>query len=84
MIGVGVGFQQPLHLQAVLAHERDDPVRLQGGGSPGSRVVVEHRVDDRTLPAIRFVDHVTVGGRGIVEKGFNQGRHEGCFFVDKS
>ncbi len=29
VIGVGVGFQQPLHLQAVLAHEGDDSVGLQ-------------------------------------------------------
>ncbi|MNF77153.1 hypothetical protein D3C84_592910 [compost metagenome] len=62
VIGVGVGFQQPLHLQAMFTHEGDDPVGLHGGGPPGSGVVVEHRVDDRALPAIGFVDHVAVGG----------------------
>ncbi|MNC58138.1 hypothetical protein D3C75_1078470 [compost metagenome] len=68
----------------MLAHESDDPVGLLGAGASGCRGVVEHRVDNRTLPAVIFVDHVAVGGRGIVEKGFNQGRHVDCFFKGKS
>ena len=52
VIGMGVGFQQPLHLQLMLANEGDDLVGLGGGGSPGGGVVVEHRVDDRAVTAI--------------------------------
>ena len=83
VIGMGVGFQQPLHLQLMFANESDDLVGLDGGGSPGGGVVVEHRVDDRAVPAIVLVDHVAVGRRGRVEKSFNQGGHGGRFFLDK-
>ncbi|MNG16208.1 hypothetical protein D3C84_1000980 [compost metagenome] len=82
MIGVGMGFQQPLHLQPVLAHEGDDPVGLGRGRAAGGRVVIKHRVDNRALSAVVFVDHITVGRRGVVKKSFNQGRHGGQFFQD--
>ena len=81
---MGVGFQQPLHLQLVFADEGDDPVGLVGAGASGGGVVIEHRVDNRALPAVGFVDDVAVGGRGGVEEGFNQGGHGGLFFGGKS
>ena len=80
---MGMGFQQPLHLQPVFANERDDPVGLGAGGAPRGRVVVEHGVDDCALTAIGFIDHVTVGRGGRVEEGFNQGGHGGCFCLDE-
>ena len=45
------------------------------GGAAGCRVVVQHRVDHRTLARFRVADHVAVGkGRGI-EEGFDVGIH---------
>lgn len=41
VVGVGVGFQQPAHVQAMFAHEGDD---LVGGGSRGAaglRIVIK-------------------------------------------
>ncbi|MNT64923.1 hypothetical protein D3C72_2028630 [compost metagenome] len=75
MVGVGVGFQQPLHLQVMGSDKGDDFVSLGGRGTPGRTVVVEHRVDNRTLPAIGLVDHVAVGRGGGVEESFNQCGH---------
>ncbi|MNF94737.1 hypothetical protein D3C84_774550 [compost metagenome] len=61
VIGVGMGFQQPLHLQLMFTHKGDDFIGLGGGGAPGGRVVVEYRVDDCTLAAVGLVNDVTVG-----------------------
>lgn len=80
---MGMGFQQPLHLQLVLANEGDDPVGLDGRSAPGGGVVIEHRVDNRAVPAIVLVDYVAVGLGCGVEEGFNQGGHGGCFCLDK-
>ncbi len=75
MVGVHMGFQQPLHPQVLVAHVVDQALRACMGGAAGCRVVVQHRVDHRTLARFRVADHVAVGkGRGI-EEGFDVGIH---------
>jgi hypothetical protein len=75
VIGMGVGFQQPLHLQTMSADEGEDLVGLRSASASSGAVVIEHRIDDCTLPAIGLVDHVTVGRGGGVEESFNQRGH---------
>jgi len=75
VISVGVGFQQPLHLQLMRTDEGNDFVGLRGAGTTGSAVVIEYRIDDCTLPAIGFIDHVAVGRGGGVEESFNLRGH---------
>lgn len=78
VVGVGVGFQQPLHLQAMGLDERHDVVGLARVGASGRGVVVEHRVDNGTGSTVRFIDDVGPGRRGLVQEGLNQRRHDGC------
>src|SRR5699024_5311075 len=47
MIGMNVGLQNPVELQAVAADEFDQAVGRVKIGTPGERLVVEHRVDHR-------------------------------------
>ncbi|MNE20894.1 hypothetical protein D3C80_1140370 [compost metagenome] len=46
VVGVGVGFQHPLQLQATLAHGLQHPVYRAGRGARRRRIIVQHRVDD--------------------------------------
>ncbi|MOA12421.1 hypothetical protein D3C78_1324100 [compost metagenome] len=75
VVGVHVGFQDPLHAEVVLAHVGNQLVGAVVRGASGGGIVVQHRVDQRALAAVRIAHHVAVGeGRGI-EEGFNMGVH---------
>ncbi|MNZ86742.1 hypothetical protein D3C78_1055770 [compost metagenome] len=75
VVGMHVGLQDPLHAQAVLAHVGDQPVGALVRGAPGRGVVVQHRVDQRALAAVRIAHHVAVGEGGGIEEGFDMGVH---------
>ena len=78
VVGVGVGFQQPLGAQAVLAHIGDDAVGALSGGAARFGIVVQHRIDDGTGAAGGgFVHDVGNGGGDRVEKGLDLWRHGG-------
>src|SRR3546814_5394479 len=47
MIGMGVGFDQPIDRQVLASHVIDDRLRRGIGGAPGRRVEIEHRIDNR-------------------------------------
>ena len=74
---MGVGLQQPLHLQAFSLHESGDGVGTDGADTPGGGIVVQHRVDDCALHAASSMDHVAHGRRRRVEETLNFGMHEG-------
>jgi len=46
VVGVRVGLQDPVHLQAVAAHVGQQPVGGRSAGAAGGGVVVQHRIDD--------------------------------------
>ena len=46
VVGMGMGFQNPRHLQLLRLHKGDDLVSAVVPGAAGLGVVVEHRVDD--------------------------------------
>ena len=71
MIGVHVGFQQPVQRQALLAHIGDQPVGASVGRAPGGRVVIKHRIDYGAAFALRVTDHIAVGEGGRIEKSLN-------------
>ncbi|MNL80360.1 hypothetical protein D3C87_2071920 [compost metagenome] len=75
MIGVGVGFQQPLGVQPVLPHVVHHPVRAGGVAAPGLRVVVQHGIDDGAGAAV--MHHVGNGGGDRVEEGLDMWIHGG-------
>jgi hypothetical protein len=73
VVGMGVGFQQPVHRQPGLAHVGDDPVGAGVRGTPGLGVVITHAVDDGGAPRDRVRHHVGHGKGGGVEKRLNDG-----------
>src|SRR3546814_5580997 len=46
VVGMHMGFDDPLDSQALLAHEGDDRVGRMSGGAARGGVEIEHRVDD--------------------------------------
>ena len=75
VVGVHMGFEQPLHLEVVLAHKVDQALSPGMRGTARRRIVIQHRVDQRALTLFRVADNITVSkGRGIEER-FNAGIH---------
>ena len=56
VIGVGMGFQYPLHLQRMCADVVNDGLCRRGADACRGRIEIQHRIDDRRLPAIRGSD----------------------------
>ncbi len=77
VVGMGVGLQQPLHLQAFSLDESGDSVGTGGADAPGGGIVVQHRVDDGAFLGARGMHHVAHGRRRRVEETLNFGVHEG-------
>ena len=77
MVGVGVGLQQPVGPQAMLAHVLDHAVGAGGAGAAGLGVVVQHRIDDGGAARRIFMDHIGDGGGDRIEEGLDDGGHGG-------
>ena len=67
VIGVGVGFQDPGHVQAVGIDVGDDPVGRVGPGAARLGVVVQHGVNDGACRPWPLVDHVGHRPGGLVK-----------------
>ena len=67
VVGVGMGLQNPLRLQAVGAHVVDHLVGTSVVGTARLRVVVEHRIDDRAVAARAAVNDVGHRPGGWIE-----------------
>src|SRR5882724_8596286 len=68
MIGMDVGFEYPFELQPVLRHVVDERVGRVSAGAPGSRIVVENRIDDGAYVARRIARDIAHGVGCFIEK----------------
>ncbi|MNR12406.1 hypothetical protein D3C85_1287590 [compost metagenome] len=84
VVGVGVGFDDPVQRQLLLAHEVQQPVGGGGGGAPGLGIVVQHRVDDRRMAAALVVHHIADGPGDGIETGVDLGIHRDSSWQDGS
>src|SRR6056297_2106911 len=80
MIGVYVGFHDPLYGELPLAHEIDNALGAGVANAPGGVVEIEHRIDDAAGATGRVLDDVAEGVGRRVEKGGHD-RFQG-FVVD--
>ena len=71
MVGVGVGFEQPVDGQPVLSHIGNDLISAVLRGSPRFWVVIEHAVDDCGALRGRISNDVSDGERGRVKEGLD-------------
>jgi hypothetical protein len=71
MIGMDMGFQQPLHCGALRFHIGDELVGGGGLGAARRGVEIEHRIDDRRLPGGRVDDDIAHGEGIGVEEAFH-------------
>ena len=70
MVGMGMGLEDPLHAQVMLADMGDDAVGEIRLGAAGGLIVVERRVDDRAAPVARRMHEVADGvGIRMEERG---------------
>ena len=75
VIGMGVGFQDPLDRQVLALNEIDEPLGRQRAGTARSGVVVQHRIDQCAVAARLVEDDITYGARSVVKEGFYLRRH---------
>ena len=61
VIGMGVGFQNPVDGQLLLADIGNDGIRRFGGGAARLGVEVQDRIDNRAVVAAWFADDVGDG-----------------------
>ncbi|MNC15073.1 hypothetical protein D3C75_628740 [compost metagenome] len=59
----------------MFAHVGNQLVGAVVRGTSGGGIVVQHRVDQRALAAVRVAHHIAVGESRGVEEGFNMGVH---------
>ncbi|MNE29000.1 hypothetical protein D3C80_1224650 [compost metagenome] len=71
VIGVNMGFQNPLHLATQRLNLGDQAVCRCGAGTPGLGVVVQHTVDQRALARLAVHEQVADGRGRLVEEGFH-------------
>lgn len=68
MIGVGVGFYDPIDFETQFFDGGDDLVCIRRLGASGFGVVIEHGVDDGGMAVYVVVDQMGDGaGLGVVE-----------------
>ena len=79
VIGVGVGFEQPIHLQIMRRDMGDYGIGRGGGGAARGGIVVEHAVDDGGAAGEGIVDDIGHGVGGRVEKGLDYRAGAGPF-----
>ena len=70
VVGVNVGFENPLDGQVVPPHIGDDVVRRFRLRAAGGGVVVQQRVDDRGFFRRRVADNMARGEGLFIEKSF--------------
>ncbi len=68
MVGVHMGFQQPVHGQVLGAHEVHQLLRAGVAGVPGGGVIVEHRIHQRAASTLRVDNHIADGIGDRIEK----------------
>ena len=66
VVGVRVGLEDAVHVQAVLGNVAEQQARAVGGDGGGAGVVIEHRIDHHRVAAA--ADDVTPGVGGVVEE----------------
>ena len=71
MIGVGVGFEEPIHLQIMRRDMSEDGIGRGGGGAARGGIVIEDAVDDGGAAGGGVVDDIGDGVGGRVEKGLD-------------
>jgi len=71
VVGMGVGFQDPLHLPALGAHVVDDAVGRGAGQRAGFGLEIQHRVDHRDLAAGGVGQHIAHRAGDVVVEGFD-------------
>jgi hypothetical protein len=71
MIGMRMGFENPLQPCAQGLHALHEPPGSALVGTTGSRVVPENRVDNGALPAARIDQKMREGGGLVIEEGFD-------------
>ncbi|MNT61410.1 hypothetical protein D3C72_1990550 [compost metagenome] len=76
VVGVGVGFQQPVDDQPLLADAAGDTFGPGVGSAAAGGAVIQHRVDDGAAAAGGVADDVAVGTGGRIEEGLHPGGHE--------
>src|SRR5690606_14586215 len=78
MVGMGMRFQQPRHLQLLPLDEVYDLVGRLGSDTARLWVVVQYGIDHGACRVLGVVDHVGKSGGLFIEEGFNLGRcHNG-------
>jgi hypothetical protein len=75
MIGVDVSLENPIDDVVAAFDQGDDRVGGHRSGSPGFRIVIQNRIDDRAASAARVGDNVADRVGRFVEKGGYLGFH---------
>jgi len=69
VISVHMGFQQPLHLQPLLADEVDHGLDGLLADPPAAQVEIQYTIDNRATITLRILDHVGHCEGCLIEKG---------------
>ena len=77
VIGMGMGLEDPVEVQIMVAQIGEHPIGRAGAGAPRAKGVVENRVDDRSPVAGMVPDHIRHGGGARIEEGL-AGRLAAC------
>ena len=75
VVGMGMGLEDPVELQALAADVVDHPVGRSRGRPPRLEIVVQHRIDHRGAGARGIRHHIGHGEGFRVEKGFDVRGH---------
>ena len=74
VIGMRVGFQDPVHVDPLALDIRQQLLSRTGRRMSGRRIVIQYRIDDRRYAARRVRHHMTERAGRRVIKGMNKGR----------
>ena len=75
VVGMGVGFEQPVNRQPLPLHIGDHRICIVAGGAARCRIKVEDRINDRRAARCRIVDDMCGGvGFRIKERADNRPR----------
>ena len=77
VVGMCMGFQNPVHLQALTAHKLNHLVSRSGAGTPRLGVKVQHRIDDGACRARFLKNHISHRPSNWVKNAVNLGTYLG-------